>query len=265
MNTDKPVYPYRIRQLLLTFLIAVSLGSLLLFTNWYHTLSEDLFNSIMFGVIASVILLIFWIINRRNGVANPFRFKLINGKLMGLSLVFIMLLHLMIVPFLNELIVPFTQRFLTFESGKPGQVNIAMWLGALVLGPIAEELIFRQYFLKGLLGRHRPWAAILISGVAFGLVHVLPTQVWPAVILGILFGVVFYQTKSIGNTILLHCFTNMLVLLFSIMRTNREVIDSLYTTHAILIFTIGLLGIVLVSKLIYNQIRGTYQKMNELS
>ena len=58
-----------------------------------------------------------------------------------------------------------------------------------ILGPIAEELLFRGAVLGSLLQwrpiRSMPWIAILLSAALFGLVHMNPAQMPGAIAIGL--------------------------------------------------------------------------------
>ncbi|HLN73147.1 MAG TPA: type II CAAX endopeptidase family protein [Prolixibacteraceae bacterium] len=86
-------------------------------------------------------------------------------------------------------------------------------IGAILVAPVVEEIIYRGIVLKGLLTRYAPQKAILLSALIFGIMHWLPLQIWGASITGLILGWVYYQTKSIGTTILLHSLINTAVLI----------------------------------------------------
>jgi CAAX protease family protein len=80
-----------------------------------------------------------------------------------------------------------------------------------VLAPLAEEFFFRGFLLKVLHERTNAIIAVLITGVAFGLVH-LPSGDWIGTIVLSLFGmalcVLFILTSSLVPCIMLHAFHN---------------------------------------------------------
>ena len=53
---------------------------------------------------------------------------------------------------------------------------------------ICEELAFRGFVLSGLTRSARPGVAIVLSAVAFGIIHIIPQQVFNATLLGLLLG-----------------------------------------------------------------------------
>ncbi|MDZ4658601.1 MAG: type II CAAX endopeptidase family protein [Bythopirellula sp.] len=92
--------------------------------------------------------------------------------------------------------------------GAGEQTGAATFAFLVLAAPIIEELIFRGIMLDGLLKRYRPLTAILVSSVAFGLVHLNPWQFVTGVVLGIFMGWVYYRSRSVGACILIHMAAN---------------------------------------------------------
>ena len=91
-----------------------------------------------------------------------------------------------------------------------------MWglLTLVVVGPVTEELLFREAIAGEMLRRGAaPWAAILISALSFSVVHLNFAQGIYALPLGILFGVIYYKTGNIALSSVLHIFNNGMVAL----------------------------------------------------
>lgn len=96
-----------------------------------------------------------------------------------------------------------------------------LWLSARVLGatvavPIAEELAFRGFLLRRLISadfsavsyRRWSWPAVLISSLAFALVH----QAWIAAFFaGCLYAYAQYRRGLLSDAILAHAVTNALI------------------------------------------------------
>jgi uncharacterized protein len=80
-----------------------------------------------------------------------------------------------------------------------------------VLAPVAEEFFFRGFLLRVMHERTNAVIAVLVTGVAFGLVH-LPSGDWIGTIVLSLFGmalcVLFLMTSSLVPCIMLHAFHN---------------------------------------------------------
>lgn len=109
---------------------------------------------------------------------------------------------------------PFFGDFYQYFSRMMQQMSsdqATLVLLAVIMAPIFEEIVFRGIIQKGLLNKGvKPWKAILISAVVFGLVHGNPWQFVGAVLLGSVLGLVYYKTKSLLLSILLHAFNNLI-------------------------------------------------------
>lgn len=87
------------------------------------------------------------------------------------------------------------------------------WGGVLylaLLGPVLEELMFRGAITRELLKRYRPAAAILFSGLMFGLIHFNPAQSVAGFLMGMLLAWLYYRTRSVVPGILVHVVNNSL-------------------------------------------------------
>ncbi len=87
--------------------------------------------------------------------------------------------------------------------------NLSMFLYASLLGPVAEELLFRGLVLRLL----RPWGkqtAIFVSAVLFGLFHGNVIQIPFAFLIGLVLGYVTVE-YSILWAIVLHIFNNFVL------------------------------------------------------
>ena len=85
-------------------------------------------------------------------------------------------------------------------------------MGALaigVIGPVVEELIFREailgYMLKSDVNK---WVAIIASALVFGIIHANLAQIPFAIVIGIIFGIIYYKTGNIVITSILHIVNN---------------------------------------------------------
>lgn len=95
------------------------------------------------------------------------------------------------------------------------------WAGILLValaGPVVEELFFRGGVLRVLLRTcRRPWVAIVVSGLVFGLIHMNPAQVVFASFAGILLGWLYWRTRSLIPCMVVHVLNNS----FSVWLTLR--------------------------------------------
>ena len=98
------------------------------------------------------------------------------------------------------------------------QTSIAMshniWglLTLVIVGPITEELLFREGIAGEMLRRGtNPWIEIMVSALAFSFMHLNLAQGLYALPLGIIFGIIYYKTGNIVLTSILHVLNNGIV------------------------------------------------------
>ena len=91
---------------------------------------------------------------------------------------------------------------------------------AAVGAPIFEELSFRGVILAGLRSRFRPWVAVWVSSLLFGLYHWIPEFGWGNVglvatltVVGAVFGAAAQRTGRLGPSMVGHAVLNTIVLL----------------------------------------------------
>jgi uncharacterized protein len=90
----------------------------------------------------------------------------------------------------------------------------------VLAAPVFEELIFRGIILDGFLKRYKPWTAIFLSSLIFGIAHLNIPQFINAMMIGILMGWVYWKTSSLLLTILIHFINNLSATLLDFY-TNR--------------------------------------------
>lgn len=91
--------------------------------------------------------------------------------------------------------------------------KLAMVIAACLLAPVAEEFLFRGYIYPILKKYSEPYAAAVLSGVFFGLVH---GHVWvliPLSIFGVILALAYEWSGSIWAPILGHTIFNSLTVL----------------------------------------------------
>ncbi|HET6423490.1 MAG TPA: CPBP family intramembrane glutamic endopeptidase, partial [Planctomycetaceae bacterium] len=85
--------------------------------------------------------------------------------------------------------------------------HLPAWLVllAFALAPaVCEELAFRGFILSGFRRTGRDRLAIILSGLAFGVMHLIPQQVLNAALLGMLLGWIAVRTRSLWPGIVFH-------------------------------------------------------------
>ncbi len=102
----------------------------------------------------------------------------------------------------------------TLESLKQsdwGRAGVGqLFVMAIVVAPIAEELFFRGLLLQTLCRyTRRAWVSIVLSGLAFGAVHLgQPQAVVPLATMGIILGYLRVRHRSIELCIVVHALFN---------------------------------------------------------
>ena len=132
----------------------------------------------------------------------------------AISGVLFFLLLLVLTPAFSILIEPLTvwMKMPDFIKELFGEIGNHGWLSVLalvVMAPLFEEWLCRGVALNGLLKRgYSPWAAIIWSACMFGVIHMNPWQAIPAFLMGLLFGWIYWRTRSLWATIFMHAVNN---------------------------------------------------------
>ncbi len=86
-------------------------------------------------------------------------------------------------------------------------------LSVVVFAPLFEEILFRGLVFESCRERFGGGAAVFISALLFGLIHVVPVQVVNAFVVGIILGYIYLRTGSLLNVMLLHAVNNAIAYL----------------------------------------------------
>lgn len=119
-------------------------------------------------------------------------------------------------------------------------------LGLFVIGivaPITEELVFRFGILEGF--RQKGYLkAVLLSGLAFALMHMNPEQTFYQFLLGVVCAMAAFKSNSIVPAILIHAFNNLFSFVVGQWAWFNESLEHLFNQTwfvlvAILLFVAG--------------------------
>ena len=94
-----------------------------------------------------------------------------------------------------------------------------------ILAPLLEEVLFRGAIQGYLMQRFSPWTSIIISSLIFGVIHMNPIQVFYATCVGIVFGWIYYRTRSLVPVVVGHVLNNSLAALTMILGIGDEELD----------------------------------------
>lgn len=198
-----------------------------------------------FFSVGSSFLFFYYKRKRLNGLTS-FVFTIPNWRILFYSIVALVGLNYGIISPITDLI-PMPESIKKMFIEMHGSNSLFNTITLVIFAPIFEELIFRGIILDGFLKRYSPLKAILISSILFGLIHLNPWQFVGAMICGILLGWLYYETKSLVPTILIH-FINNVAASFSTYYFGAKGMETTVTQfgfgNAILISTVGLLMLI---------------------
>ena len=134
--------------------------------------------------------------------------------------------------------------FLEFAN----QNGVFSFIAIVIAAPVIEELIFRGIILNGLLRRYSPVRSIILSSILFGIVHLNPWQFVSALIIGIFSGWVYYRTRKLSLSILIHLVNNLVAFVgmyFMDVETmmNTSLTELYGGSLNLILITIGAIGV----------------------
>ena len=137
----------------------------------------------------------------------------------------------------------FPEELEKMAEDQPMISGISGILYGCIFGPAAEEIGFRGVLLGGLLKtRCRPWLAILISAIAFGLLHKFPMAFFGSIIFGIIVGWLYWRTGSIIPCVIVHIANNSLTAIDATGWNNTVFIIILVVSLLLLVFGLWWFG-----------------------
>ena len=150
--------------------------------------------------------------------------------------------------------------------------GIATFIMMVIAAPIFEELIYRGIILDGLLKRYSPFTAILVSSILFGLIHLNPWQFIAGFIVGLFAGWIYYRTRNLTLTIILHATINLIgyfQIVYKDVLDKYETMMGLYgglKQYFFVIIACAVLFVVCVvcSRKIFNKYFNIYNKQNKI-
>ena len=90
-------------------------------------------------------------------------------------------------------------------------LSVALLLTGVLVVPMAEEVTFRQVLLGWIAARTPTWAAIVLTGVVFGLVHIAPPVICYVLPLGVALTALRVWHGTLWASLLTHAVNNLLV------------------------------------------------------
>ena len=138
------------------------------------------------------------------------RYREVSLSVLGVSIVFIFTAMYVLNLLIEQVGIPNTleDTFLDMSRNPLGVISMAL------LAPILEEFLFRGA-IQGYLSANgsKPWVAITIASLIFGVIHMNPAQIPFAFLLGMMFGWLYYRTGSLLPGIVGHILNNSIATL----------------------------------------------------
>ncbi|MFI3315834.1 MAG: type II CAAX endopeptidase family protein [Rikenellaceae bacterium] len=86
-------------------------------------------------------------------------------------------------------------------------------IGIVIIGaPLFEETLFRGVFLNDIRQKYGTLAAIIISAIILGTIHLSLTRFISAASYGVVFGYIYVLTKSLWSVVILHAINNAIAI-----------------------------------------------------
>jgi sodium transport system permease protein len=148
-------------------------------------------------------------------VRNVFRIHWPGWKMLAAACLLPVLIHPLSVEALSHLqwffgeLPPEVARPLATMSDDKIPIWIVLLAAAAIPG-ICEELAFRGFILTGLARRGRLLLAVVLSSVAFGIMHMIPQQVFNASLVGLVIGCLAIRSNSLLPCLAFHLINNAL-------------------------------------------------------
>jgi uncharacterized protein len=147
------------------------------------------------------------------------------------------------------------------------QIGIFNFIRFIIASPILEELIFSGIILDGLLKRYNPIKSILVTSLLFGLIHLSPTQFISGFSMGIFTGWIYYKTKSVTFSIIIHVITNLTALLMNYLKIYDSLKNNILfeNTSSIIKTIITILGSVLITIICFYFLKNEFNKKDKMA
>jgi sodium transport system permease protein len=148
-------------------------------------------------------------------IISTFRLRWPGWKMLAVAIVLPFALH----PLSRELLAHLDWFFKDLpESVTSGFAVMSdkqqpLWLVMLTFAAVpavCEELAFRGFILSGFSRSRRAWLAVVLSSLAFGIIHVIPQQVFNATLLGLVLGLIAIRSNSLLPCVIFHAIYNSL-------------------------------------------------------
>ena len=146
---------------------------------------------------------------------KTFRLKMPSAKMLGVAIVLPVLLHpvsTFVISNVKDFFPPLDESVVKMLTAmSDGSQPLWLILLAIAVAPaICEEIAFRGFILSGFGRSQRVGLAICLSALTFGVMHMIPLQVFNASLLGLVLGLIAIRSDSLFPGIIFHLIFNSL-------------------------------------------------------
>ena len=191
---------------LILFYFAYQLGFSALFMGMSRFVAPmDTITMTSLTMVASTVMMAWHLIHFNYIQPSHDKYRDISFPVLGVSIVFVFSATYVLNLLIEQANIPNTMEdtFIDMSRNPFGILSIGL------MAPILEELLFRGAIQGHLQSTcKKPWIAIVISSLIFGVVHMNPAQIPFAFLLGMMFGWLYYRTGSLLPGIVGHMLNN---------------------------------------------------------
>jgi hypothetical protein len=131
------------------------------------------------------------------------------------------------VPKIDELLQGYSDNFAKGNVQPYDTVLYYLSVGLFI--PVIEEVLFRGIILQEFMSTMKVKAAVILSSVVFGCMHIQPIQIGYAIMCGLILGIAYVYSNSIYLSILIHSVFNLLGgVMTDIFATNENFLFGLF-------------------------------------
>lgn len=163
---------------------------------------------------------------------RTFRLRMPSWSVLGVAAILPFFLH----PLVKEIMTLLDPFFPPLPPGviramqtmSSDQQPLWLLLLAFAVAPaICEEIAFRGFILSGLSRSRRVGLAMALSAIAFGMMHMIPQQVFYASLMGLVLGLIAFRGGSLLPPIVFHFLFNALNVVITRYATSEPVVATL--------------------------------------
>jgi membrane protease YdiL (CAAX protease family) len=207
MRLIKKYFPSTVLQSIGTLFVSILLTAPFygIMFKYLKIISDEVQNTISFILMMLIFIAITCLINKRRGADSKLNFNLKQPRLLTLMIPALIGLQIGIEIPMSKLL---TYHF-TLDYSLQQTTSLTFLLGAVILAPLLEEIVFRGIILRGYLLTYSPKTAVFLASLLFAIAHGTPIHMLSIFLTGLFLCWIYYKTKALTFTIILHAIFNV--------------------------------------------------------